>query len=324
METRRETADVGGPADTEPDSVCRRSSGRGRAGGAPRPHGRAIFPRRSRGKERCPTWTKGPGGATRIRTPKGPVVVEGRLPPDESACRALAFRAIGIDLGARELTGSDLALHFVLVLPRPRRQVRRDDDVQTVVSRVEALFRPRPGLLEVDVPHLDRLVVRALVAPDRACVARPIQDERIHRSPHRVVVPSVESDRGARLCGTCHSEGHLEDRAWPQIHSDELVVIAHERHRPSAPDRPVGANAAPQDRLASTKAALQTILDDTRAMRSPARRRKSEPWKSSVSARASICLRVQFSSSKPNASGRRPRNIELFAGPMVARSRRRV
>src|SRR5207249_7119283 len=90
------------------------------------------------GVESAPVWWQDRHGPGRVRTPHRPVLIERWIAPHDLACRALALGAVGRHFRHREPTTCDFPFDLVLVLPRPRREVGRHDDVEPVVPRVEA------------------------------------------------------------------------------------------------------------------------------------------------------------------------------------------
>src|SRR3954464_5546460 len=96
-----------------------------------------------------------------IRTPLLPRLVEGRPPLDDRARGPLSLfteprGGVGGEEGKR-----DGLLELVLVLPRPRRAVGRDEHVEDVIGRVESDRAFPRWILQVDVPA-EELVSRSI------------------------------------------------------------------------------------------------------------------------------------------------------------------
>src|SRR5436190_9140070 len=102
-----------------------------------------------------------------IRTPLLPRLVEGRPPLDDRARGPLSLGAEALRLFGGEDAEGDGLLELVLVLPRPRRAVGRDEDVEHVVGRVESEASRLQRCLEIDVPAEELLGRRVAEGENR-------------------------------------------------------------------------------------------------------------------------------------------------------------
>ena len=118
----------------------------------------------------------------RLTAPLGHVVA---FPPRERSLSLLPYPSGLLVCEAADCAG---LFKLVLVLPAPRREVRRDHEIEDVVSGVEPDGRAAQRFLEVDIPAKEAPVGCAPQGPEGMGRAGTRQHQ------HRVVPPDAITD----------------------------------------------------------------------------------------------------------------------------------